>query len=157
VAAALRVRMLAFPLVAVRSSVLPGDIMITGSGRCHGPGCTQTAVVEYWCGERCQQVWAAQFGDSTPKMSRVRLDAAVARLDAEDAAAARSASARITVRLTSVPVEVIDETRRAEPTEPSALRRIPARVRVCECRVSAGGIQGPAGRVPDAPVPSVEE
>lgn len=98
--------------------------MTSGSGRCHGPGCIQPAVVEFWCGERCQQVWAAQFGDSTPKMSRGRLDAAVARLDAETAAAARSASARITVRLTSTPIEVIDETRRADPTELSALRRL---------------------------------
>lgn len=31
--------------------------MTAGSGRCHGPGCTQTAVVEFWCGERCQFNW----------------------------------------------------------------------------------------------------
>ena len=26
------------------------------SGRCHGPGCTQTAVVDF-CSERCAQAW----------------------------------------------------------------------------------------------------
>lgn len=30
---------------------------MTSSGRCHGPGCTQTAVVEFWCSERCQARW----------------------------------------------------------------------------------------------------
>lgn len=74
--------------------------MVTqGSGRCHGPGCTQPATVEFWCGERCQEVWSAQFGDQIPKMSssRDRLYAAVDLLDAEDAAAARTASLWVTV------------------------------------------------------------
>lgn len=31
---------------------------MTSSGRCHGPGCTQTAVVEGgWCSELCVGVW----------------------------------------------------------------------------------------------------
>lgn len=121
------------------------------SGRCHGPGCTQTAVVEYWCGERCQHVWAAQFGDPTPKMSRVRLDAAVARLDAEDAADARAASARVTVRLTSTPVEVIDDPDEAS-TEPSALRLLvdnvpPAMLAIGASTLGAGAAIAKAAEV----------
>lgn len=34
--------------------------MITGSGRCHGPGCTQPAVDE-WCSTACEQAWNNQF------------------------------------------------------------------------------------------------
>jgi len=33
-----------------------------GSGRCHGPGCTQTAVVaDGFCSESCQARWNGQF------------------------------------------------------------------------------------------------
>lgn len=31
---------------------------MTGSGRCHGPGCTQTADSDF-CSARCQSAWTA--------------------------------------------------------------------------------------------------
>lgn len=31
-----------------------------GSGRCHGPGCTQAVKVEFWCGETCRVNWDRQ-------------------------------------------------------------------------------------------------
>lgn len=40
-----------------------------GSGRCHGPGCQQSAVVEYWCSERCNAAWDRQTaGVSAPEL-----------------------------------------------------------------------------------------
>jgi hypothetical protein len=36
------------------------------SGLCHGPGCRREAVVEYFCGERCQAAWDARWGKSLP-------------------------------------------------------------------------------------------
>jgi hypothetical protein len=36
------------------------------SGRCHGPGCRETAVVEYWCSERCQLNWDRQAAGLAP-------------------------------------------------------------------------------------------
>lgn len=37
-----------------------------GSGRCHGPGCTQTAKVEFWCSEACQARWDRQLAAADP-------------------------------------------------------------------------------------------
>lgn len=44
-----------------------GALVQRPSGRCHGPGCTQTAVVEDgFCGEVCQARWHGQFDTQVP-------------------------------------------------------------------------------------------
>ena len=47
---------------------------MTSSGRCHGPGCRETAVVDGgFCGERCQERWHGQFDTVTERPVTVRL------------------------------------------------------------------------------------
>lgn len=39
---------------------------MTSSGRCHGPGCTQTARTEFFCSEVCQLNWDRQAAGLAP-------------------------------------------------------------------------------------------
>lgn len=40
-----------------------------GSGRCHGPGCRNTARTEFWCSEACAGAWSRQYVGVAPLAS----------------------------------------------------------------------------------------
>jgi hypothetical protein len=49
---------------------------MTSSGRCHGPGCRETAIVEGgFCGEGCQDRWHGQFDQKQVVHARTLEDA----------------------------------------------------------------------------------
>lgn len=43
---------------------------MTSSGRCHGPGCTREARVEFFCSETCQDRWNSGLERLTPAEDR---------------------------------------------------------------------------------------
>lgn len=90
---------------------------MTGSGRCHGPGCTNAALVEGgFCSEVCQNLWNGQFDSRRePHPTQTDLNAALAVLAAVEPPPSAPTLDEVVNTIRSLP--------RLEPPEPVKLTR----------------------------------
>lgn len=81
---------------------------MNSSGRCHGPGCTQTAVVEFWCGEECQARWHGQIDSTTTRAVRVADETHVwITADLEPFQQAMDAAVRRLAEVAQIPADLL--------------------------------------------------